>query len=207
MIMLLELIKALFVGMVVAAPVGPVLLLVIHKTLCHGRKAGLLAGIGSMIADNVYAAAGILFLSAVRGFIDSHLGIIMTAGGVLVCVVGVFMFRRKQIDEKVDSKGHGGCSYVFQTMACAFSNPSAFAFMLAMLAMCRIDIGNLSSPVWLMLVFIAAGEFLYWMFITFALERFWKVSDAALLRICRIGAVIMWIFGVILLVKGLKILF
>lgn len=204
--MVFELLKALFVGMVVAAPIGPVLLVVIQKTLCYGRKYGMLSGTGSMIADNLYAAGGIFALAVIRDFVDCHKSLIMIAGGILVCVVGVLMLRRRQVGEAAEDKGCNPVACIFQTMGCAFSNPSAFAFMLAMLALCRMDSERLSSPVWLVLIFIAAGELLYWMFVTFALKRFLKVSDSVLLGICRGGGAVMLVFGAILLVKGLMII-
>lgn len=203
--MVFELLKALFIGIVVAAPVGPVLLLVIQKTLCHSRRDGMYAGLGSMVADNIYAACGILALSVVRSFISAHEALIMIAGGALVFIVGLSMVKKKEIVKTPGETGNSWWSNALQTMGCAFSNPSAFAFMLAMLALCKIDSGSLISPVWLILIFIAAGEFLYWMFVTFALTHFLKISDSLLLKISRIGGGVMLVFGIVLLFKGLMI--
>ncbi|MFN8897363.1 MAG: LysE family transporter, partial [Pseudomonadota bacterium] len=49
---------ALWVGLAIAAPVGPIGLLVIQRTLRHGRAAGLATGLGAAVADALYGALG-----------------------------------------------------------------------------------------------------------------------------------------------------
>ena len=96
--MLLELIKAILIGIIASAPVGPVSLLVMQKTFCHGRMAGFAAGVGSAVIDSLYAIASLFAFMYVDEFIRRHEAWIMLIGGLLVVAVGYFMLRRKPIE-------------------------------------------------------------------------------------------------------------
>ena len=49
---------SLWIGLSIAAPVGPIGLLVIQRTLQHGRAVGLATGLGAAVADACYGAVG-----------------------------------------------------------------------------------------------------------------------------------------------------
>lgn len=57
--------KALVIGLSIAAPVGPIGLLCIQRTLAHGRAIGLFSGLGAALADACYGAIGAFGVSAV----------------------------------------------------------------------------------------------------------------------------------------------
>ncbi len=57
--------KALLIGLSIAAPVGPIGLLCIQRTLAHGRTIGFMSGLGAALADACYGAIGALGVSAV----------------------------------------------------------------------------------------------------------------------------------------------
>lgn len=63
------LIKGLIMGFSIAAPVGPIGLLCINRTLSHGRLAGLVAGLGAATADVVYGVVAAFSLTAVSTFL------------------------------------------------------------------------------------------------------------------------------------------
>ena len=50
--------KSVWIGLSIAAPVGPIGLLVIQRTLRHGRAVGLATGLGAAVADAAYGAVG-----------------------------------------------------------------------------------------------------------------------------------------------------
>ena len=55
----IEVFRAFLVGICAAVPAGPVLLLVLQKTLSRGREAGILTGLGSAFADTLFATVGL----------------------------------------------------------------------------------------------------------------------------------------------------
>jgi threonine/homoserine/homoserine lactone efflux protein len=56
-------VKGVLVGLLIAAPVGPVNVLVIRRTLVHGRLAGLCSGLGSALADTTFGAVAAFGIS------------------------------------------------------------------------------------------------------------------------------------------------
>jgi threonine/homoserine/homoserine lactone efflux protein len=56
--------QSLGIGLSIAAPVGPIGLLVIQRTLRHGRALGLATGLGAAVADGAYGALGAYGVSA-----------------------------------------------------------------------------------------------------------------------------------------------
>ena len=83
----IEVFRAFLVGICAAVPAGPVLLLVLQKTLSRGRGAGILTGLGSAFADTLFATVGLFTLSLVDDFITRHETVIMEVGGVLMLLI------------------------------------------------------------------------------------------------------------------------
>jgi len=84
--------KGLIIGFSIAAPVGPIGVLCIRRTLANGFLPGLTAGLGAATADAVYGAVAAFGLSAVTSFLIGHrlaLGII---GGAFLCALGCLIF-------------------------------------------------------------------------------------------------------------------
>ena len=63
-------IAALWIGLSIAAPVGPIGLLVIQRTLRHGRAVGLATGLGAAVADASYGAMGAYGVVALTGLLQ-----------------------------------------------------------------------------------------------------------------------------------------
>ena len=56
---MIEILKALLVGVIAGIPVGPILVMVTQRTLCHGRKAGVMVGLGAATGDMLFAAVAL----------------------------------------------------------------------------------------------------------------------------------------------------
>ena len=66
--MIMLLMKALVIGFAIAAPVGPIGILCIQRSLNHGFKVGLMTGLGAALADGCYgliAGFGLTSLSSI----------------------------------------------------------------------------------------------------------------------------------------------
>lgn len=201
--MIVEVLKSMLVGVCAAAPIGPVLFIVIQRTLCHGRKAGLAAGAGSATADTLWATLGVFALALVQNFVNSHQGLILAIGGAIIAAIGCAMFFK---DSNMDMDGELAspkAGFALQTFGSAMSNPAALAVMLALLAMFKLDVSNVTIPVWLVLVGVFAGEFCYWLLISFLVSRFLKLSAKSLKLISKMAGAAVFAIGIFLIVKGL----
>jgi len=81
---MLYLLKAWMIGVAVAAPVGPIGLLCIRKTLELGLKGAILVGLGAALADSCYGLIAALGLSAISHFLLQKAIIIKIIGGLFL---------------------------------------------------------------------------------------------------------------------------
>jgi len=201
--MFTDILKAILVGICAALPIGPVLIMVLQRTLCHGRRAGMACGAGSACADTLWATLGVFALAMVQSFVTEHKGLIMAVGGVLISVIGCMMFFKdssKGLDNGVAAPKTG---FALQTFGSALSNPAALAVMLALLASFQLDNSHASIPVWLVLVGVFIGEICYWEFVTFAVSRFLKVTPKVLTIFGKIAGAAVSAIGIYIIVKGI----
>jgi len=207
--MITEILSALLIGVLAALPPGPVLMLVIQKTLNHGRWSGFFTGLGAMVIDTLYAAIGFYALGFVRNFIDSHTALILLAGGAVVTLIGVWMALRKapaMYEGNVRTSHKAKAGYAGQAMVCALSNPGALALILGYLAFFGLDVNSAECPVWALLPCIAAGEATYWFCLTGFIHRFWHLKPRSLGRMNRISGIVIAAVGLGLMIKGLTMI-
>jgi len=199
----IELIKAFLVGIIAAVPVGPILLMVIQKTLCGGRAAGIMTGLGSAVADMLYAAVGLFTLSLIQGFIEENELLITMAGALLLLAIGIsILFKKIDLEHKDNAGAVRLSSYALQSLGSVMANPAAFAVMLGLLSAFGFGSDN-EAPVLLILLAVFAGEFLYWVAISSLLGTKIRLSEKTLKLVSRLAGAGICIFALVLLVKGI----
>ena len=200
--MLTELMKCFAIGICASAPVGPVAVQVVQRSLAYGRRAGLVSGLGAATVDTFYAIVSIFFLGFFQKFIDSHTQLLMIIGGVLLAGIGLMIalsnpFKDQTRVTKVSA------SFYFQTMLSALSNPAALFFMLTLFTLFGVDGASCGRLVIGEILCVAAGTFVWWFTLSWAVaklrERF---RLRTLLTLSRIAGVCIAVFGVILFVKA-----
>ena len=82
----------LIIGVLVAAPVGPVNVLCIQRAIERGFWGGLAAGIGSVAGDGLIALSAGLGVGAVSGAVANHRAIIQVVGGLALATFGLKLF-------------------------------------------------------------------------------------------------------------------
>ncbi len=76
-------------GLMVAAPVGPISLVCIQRTVKHGRKAGIVSGLGAATADLLYGIVAAMGLNALTRSVVGHELLLRLVGGLLLVYLGV----------------------------------------------------------------------------------------------------------------------
>ena len=201
--MLTELLKCFAVGVCASAPLGPVAVQVLQRSLAYGRRAGLVSGLGAATVDTSYAVVSIFFLGLFRGFIDSHSLLIMIIGGALLTALGLIIaisnpFRERRRVNRVSA------SFYFQTMGTALSNPGALFMMLALITL--FGLGDAASSPWVApgILCVAAGTFTWWFTFSWAVAKLRdKLEIKTLLLLSRIAGGVVAAFGIVLIVKSL----
>jgi len=82
------LLKCVLIGFGMAAPIGPISMLLIKKTLDHGLKAGAMATVGAATANAVYCSIGGVAIAGVTAFIQQHhFALRMLGKSVIACML------------------------------------------------------------------------------------------------------------------------
>ncbi|MCQ2351561.1 MAG: LysE family transporter [Paludibacteraceae bacterium] len=84
--------QGFLIGLCTSAPVGPIAILCIQRTLQKGRINGFFSGLGAASSDFVYAILAMLGLSFVMDFITTHEFWIQLIGSIVIMLFGVFIF-------------------------------------------------------------------------------------------------------------------
>lgn len=201
---MIEILKALLVGVVAGIPLGPIFVMVVQRTLCHGRKAGVMVGLGAAAGDMVYAAVGLLTLSLVQRFVEEHQGLIMLLGGVLIALVGIGMMRREvSVELPPDRRNLSPWTCALQAFVSTLSNPAALALILAMLATLQVSGEPLGVPDVALAPAVGAGEWLYWLAVVYVLARFVHLDTRTLRILSRVAGSLVCVFALVLVVRGI----
>jgi len=93
--MLLALFTGILIGFSVAAPVGPIALLIMRRSLNEGRLAGFVSGLGAATADLLCGLVAAFGVSALTVLIATHHQSLQLVGGVVMLGLGWNAFRAK----------------------------------------------------------------------------------------------------------------
>lgn len=97
--------KGLIIGFSIAAPVGPIGVLCVRRTLADGRAAGFVSGLGAATADATYGAIAGFGLTFVSGLLLGHQAWFRVAGGAFLIYLGVRTFTAKPTTERPTTEG------------------------------------------------------------------------------------------------------
>ena len=86
---LLTIIHGLAVGILVSAPMGPIGMLCIQRTLNKGRLSGLYTGIGAALSDFIYALLAGLGMSIIIDFVEDNEAILQLFGSIVLLGFGI----------------------------------------------------------------------------------------------------------------------
>lgn len=204
--MVLDMLKGFLVGMCASAPIGPIAILVIQKSLSKGHKAGFVSGLGASVVDTFYAFIAIFALAFAQKLIERHQTVILLAGGVVLIALGISMafsnpFRKMKKDgkPKVSSKDFA------QAVLMGLSNPMAIFVMFTLFAF--FGLAKDAPQTWSVapiLISVSLGSVTYWFSVSWLLSRFAKnFRMRTILWISRITGAIIVIIGIALLGQGI----
>lgn len=98
--------KGILIGLAAAAPIGPINIIVVQRTLTKGRKIGWVSGVGAAAADAIYGAIPAFGLTLLSGFLINNVRWFELAGGIVLMLFGLFIaLRNAQTNEPDVSAG------------------------------------------------------------------------------------------------------
>ena len=117
------LLQGFLLGFSIAAPVGPIGVLCIRRTLADGRLAGFLSGLGAATADMLYGAVAAFGLTAVMNLLVSAQPWLRAVGGLFLLYLGIRTFFAKPASESASARSTGLFSAYASTFLLTVTNP------------------------------------------------------------------------------------
>lgn len=195
------------IGVVMAAPIGPVNVLVIQRAVAGGFWAGLAAGLGAVLGDGLLAAIAAFSVTAISEAISAYSEWIQFVGGLLLIGFGLtLLVARPAMTIPVGEKSHllEHMGIIPQTFFLTVTNPGAVLGMAAMIGGLGSLLGGLNYLEALLLVAaVMGGSLLWWLGLSELIATIrHKLTESRLKLINRIAGAILLAFGLILLLEG-----
>lgn len=188
--------KGMAIGFSIAAPVGPIGVLCIRRSLAEGRLMGLATGLGAATADAAYGAVAGFGLTAVSSFLVGQKLWLGLLGGLFLCYLGVRTFTSKPAEQAAEARGGGIFSAYLSTLLLTLTNPMTILSFVAVFA----GFGLGASPDYLAASALVAGVFigsaLWWLMLSSGVALFQtRVSSGWMQAVNRGSGGVIFMFG------------
>jgi threonine/homoserine/homoserine lactone efflux protein len=195
------LLTGLVIGFAIAAPVGPIGLLCIRRTLADGRSVGLMSGLGAASADAVYGAVAAFGLTFVSGFLIAQGMWLRLVGGLFLCFLGARIIAARPTADTNAAGGAGLLGAYVSTFFLTLTNPAtilSFAGVFAGLGIGSISRSYLSASLLVLGVF--AGSALWWLMLSSGVGLFrTRLTLHGMRWVNRVSGTVIVAFGLVAL--------
>lgn len=155
--------KGILLGLSIAAPVGPIGVLCIRRTLAQGFASGFVSGLGAATADASYGAVAAFGLTAVSTFlVDGQLPM-RVVGGLFLCYLGVRTFLSKPGSEAGNTTQQGLASAYASTLFLTLTNPMTILSFTAIFVGLGLGASSGAGDATLLVGGVLFGSLLWWL--------------------------------------------
>ncbi|ABS62377.1 Lysine exporter protein (LYSE/YGGA) [Parvibaculum lavamentivorans DS-1] len=198
------------IGVAVAAPIGPVNLIVIRRTLRYGWLNGFLSGGGAAAGDAIFAAIAAFGLTAAVDFVIRFETVLQFIGGFFLIGLGLrTWFAQPHFGDEAPISISGAMAGVFAaTFVLTITNPATMLGFIAIfgglagLADAGEDYGHAATIV----LAVMAGSILWWASVSGFVSLFrHRMNDRVLVIVNRVSGALIGLFGLIVLARVVAI--
>ena len=198
--------RGLIIGLSIAAPVGPIGVLCIRRTLAEGRAIGFASGLGAATADGLYGAVAAFGLSLVTIVLVEQRLWLQGIGGLFLCYLGWRTWTAVPRMVTGSAASGGGLMAAWaSTFALTLTNPTtilSFAAIFAGLGLGRAVGGY--GPASTMVLGVFLGSAIWWLFLSVSVGFLRSSLTPERLRwINRVSGGVIGVFGIAALVSML----
>ncbi|HYH18060.1 MAG TPA: LysE family transporter [Azospirillum sp.] len=195
------LLKGLVIGVSIAAPVGPIGLLCIRRTLAEGPAMGLATGLGAATADALYGAVAGFGLAAVSQALLGWQDALRLVGGLVLLWLGWATVRARPAERAAEATGRGLASAYASTFVLTLANPATILSFLAVFGALGLAGGGGTMDEALALVLgVFVGSGLWWLMLSAGVGSVRRrVTPAVMVWINRVSGAVLIGFGLLAL--------
>jgi len=191
------LLRGFFIGLSIAAPVGPIGVLCIRRSLVGGRTAGLLTGLGAASADAIYGCVAGFGLTLISDILVGQQAWLRFFGGIFLCYLGVKTFFSKPAEQAIAIKGTSLTGMYVSTFFLTLTNPMtilSFAAIFAGLGLVNSQGNYFHASLLVTGVFL--GSACWWLLLSGLVSLFrTRFHEGRLRWVNRISGIIILVFG------------
>ena len=194
--------KGLVLGFSIAAPVGPIGVLCIRRTIAGGPLRGIATGLGTATADALYGLVAALGFTAAAALLVDNQTPLRLAGGLFLCYLGWVAFRTPPaLHAPVRQSGSLPGDYI-TAFFLTITNPLTILSFAAILAGAGVGGGQDSRGAALVVLGVFAGSLLWWLILSGAAGLLRAgLSPSRLAWINRLSGIVIAAFGLACLIS------
>jgi len=195
------LLRGIIIGFSIAAPVGPIGVLCIRRTLAEGRLSGFVSGLGAATADAIYGCIAGFGLTFISDLLIGQQSWIRLIGGLFLCYLGVKTLLAQPSEEAASAQGRGLLGAYGSILFLTLTNPMTILSFVAIFAGLGIaDTGGDYGAAMVLVLGVFTGSGLWWFLLSGIASVLRARFDARALRwVNRISGLIILAFGLVAL--------
>ena len=189
--------RGLVIGFSIAAPVGPIGMLCIQRTLAEGRLSGFLSGLGAATADAFYGAVAAFGLTFLEKFLINQQTWLRLIGGVFLIWLGIRTILRKATRKTADINRTNPFGAYFSTVLLTLTNPMTIITFTAIFASINLDTGGTYGSAGLLVFGVFLGSAAWWLSLSLGIGLLRNRSnDQIIVWVNRLAGIIIIAFGI-----------
>lgn len=183
--------QSTLIGLSIAAPVGPIGLLCIQRTLDHGMRVGLATGMGAAVADALYGAIGALGVTALIALLTETRPLLALGGACFLMWLAWSTWQSSATRQVAAVQGGiKGWQAFGGTFLLTMSNPATILSFIAVFSSLAAGVTATVSPVW-MIAGVFIGSAAWWLLLVGMVGRLRERLKNAHLRWIRRGSALL----------------
>ncbi|MFO0986676.1 MAG: LysE family transporter [Alphaproteobacteria bacterium] len=197
-------IKGIVAGFIIAAPVGPVGVLCIQRTLSKGMVMGLAPGVGGAVADMIFGGVAAFGLTFIADFLIRHDQWMRLGGGILLLILGMHgLLKQHAKMAPATPSVSGAAGDAISAFLLTVTNPmTILTFSPVFLAVGAVVPKDDRPAAWTLILGVLVGSCIWWLMLCALTELFRRrVNSARIVIIHRVSAGLILFFGVVVLLS------
>lgn len=192
--------KGIILGFCIAAPVGPIGILCIRRTLAGGRLSGFVTGLGAATADAFYGSVAAFGITAVSALLVDHHAWLQAAGGVFLGYLGISTMTVRPAGREIAAPERSLLGAYGSTLFLTLTNPMTIFSFAAVFAGLGITTPGAGAFAAAMVAGVFCGSALWWLTLSFLVSRLGAgLSMHSLTWVNRGSGLILFVFGIMAL--------
>lgn len=198
-------VKGIIIGLLVSAPLGPIGIMCIQRTLNRGYMSGFISGLGAAAADILFAVIAGFGLSIIINFIEEKHIYFQILGGLFVLYIGFRIFNTNPVKQlRLQKMNRTRLSQDFVSIfLLTISNPLAIFLFIAIMAALKVANHMLSIfELSILVAGVAGGAILWWFVLASIANRFRKkIRLKSIWWLNKITGSVVFLFGLMVILS------